>query len=215
MVEPRLAHAGSPRFQLNFAAGSGMSTRLSLQRLARRCLRGWLALTACAMAATALAQSPVRSMEVTYDGDTYVVKAQMFAPVTQAIAWDVLTDFPNMAKWVPNVRESTIVKQGDKQFTIEQRGTAKLAGPSFSYTSLREIVVNPQTTIESTQIKGSLKLQHSLMRVSPEGDGTRMQYQLEIVPSLLASVVMSEDVLKHEIEEQFTAIVGEMMKRKK
>ena len=139
---------------------------------------------------------------------------QIFAPVTQAIAWDVLTDFPNMAKWVPNVRESTIVKQGDKQFTIEQRGTAKLAGPSFVHES-REIVVNPQTTIESTQIKGSLKLQHSLMRVSPEGDGTRMQYQLEIVPSLLASVVMSEDVLKHEIEEQFTAIVGEMMKRKK
>ena len=94
-----------------------MSMRLSLQRLARHCLRGCLALAACAMAATALAQSPVRSMEVTYDGDTYVVKAQMFAPVTQAIAWDVLTDFPNMAKWVPNVRESIIVKPGDKQFT--------------------------------------------------------------------------------------------------
>ena len=192
-----------------------MSTRLALQRWASRCLRGWFALTACAMAATALAQSPVRGMEVTHDGDTYVVKAQMFAPVTQAIAWDVLTDFPNMAKWVPNVRESTIVKPGDKQFTIEQRGTAKFAGPRFSYTSLREIVVNPQTTIESTQIKGSMKVQHSLMRVSPEGDGTRMQYQLEIVPGLLASAVMSEDVLKHEIEEQFTAIVGEMMKRKR
>jgi len=197
-----------------FAAGFGMSTRLSLQRLAHRCLRGWLAMTACAMAATALAQSPVRSMEVTHDGDTYVVKAQMFAPVTQAIAWDVLTDFPNMAKWVPHVRDSTIVKPGDKQFTIEQRGTAKFAGPSLSYTSLREIVVNPQTTIESTQIKGSMKL-HSLMTVSPEGDGTRMQYQLEIVPGLLASAVMSEDVLKHEIEEQFTAIVGEMVKRRK
>jgi hypothetical protein len=192
-----------------------MSMRLSLQRLARRCLRGWLALTAFAMATAALAQSPVRSMEVTYDGNTYVVKAQMFAPVTQAIAWDVLTDFPNMAKWVPNVQESTIVKPGDKQFTIEQRGTAKFAGLSFSYTSLREIVVNPQTTIDSTQVKGSMKLQHSLMRVSPEGDGTRMQYQLEVVPSFPASAVMSEDFLKHEIEEQFTAIVGEMVKRKK
>ena len=197
------------------AEGFGMSARLSLQRLAHRCLRGWLALTACAMAATALAQSPVRSIEVTHDGDTYVVKAQVFAPVTQAIAWDVLTDFPNMAKWVPNVRDSTIVKPGGKQFTIEQRGTAKFAGPSFSYTSLREIVVNPQTTIESTQIKGSMKLQHSLMTVGPEGDGTRMQYQLEIVPSLLASAVMSENFLKHEIDEQFTAIVGEMKKRKK
>ena len=47
---------------------------------------------------------------------------------------------------------------GDKQFTIEQRGTAQFAGSSFSYTSLREIVVNPQTTIESTQIEFEVPL---------------------------------------------------------
>ena len=44
---------------------------------------------------------------------------------------------------------------------------------------------------------------------------TRMLYQLEVVPNMLAAVVMSEDFLKHEIEEQFTAIIGEMIKRKK
>ena len=75
-------------------------------------------------------------------------------------------------------------------------------------------VVNPQTTIESTQIKGSMKLQHSLMTVSAEESGTRMQYRLEVIPSFLASAVMSEDFLKHEIEEQFTAIIGEMVRRK-
>ena len=42
-----------------------------------------------------------------------------------------------------------------------------------------------------------------------------MVYQLEIVPSLLASTVISEDLLKHDIEEEFTAIIGEMNRRKK
>ncbi|HVO08086.1 MAG TPA: SRPBCC family protein, partial [Burkholderiaceae bacterium] len=148
------------------------------------------------MAANAQVQSPIRNIDVTRDGDAYVVKAQMFAPVAQTIAWDVLTDFPNMAKWVPNVRESMVVKPGDRQFTIEQKGTAKFAGLSFSYTSLRKIVLNPQTTIESTQIEGSMKLQHSLMTVSAADGGTRMLYQLEVVPNMLASVVMSEDFLK-------------------
>jgi hypothetical protein len=192
-----------------------MPTRSSPQGLARAWLRSWLAFAAFALAASAAAQSPVRSIDVAYDGETYVVKARMFAPVPQAIAWDVLTDFPNMAKWVPNVRESVIVKPGERQFTIEQRGTAKFGGLSFSYTSLREIVLNPQTTIQSTQIKGSMKRQQSLMTVSAEGDGTRLQYQLELVPSLLASAVVSPDFLKHEMEEQFTAIVGEMVRRKK
>jgi hypothetical protein len=192
-----------------------MRNRPSVLRTALVRVLGWLALAACAMAANAQGQSPIRSIDVTRDGDAYVVKAQMFAPVAQSIAWDVLTDFPHMAQWVPNVRESTVVKPGDRQFTIEQKGTAKFAGLSFSYTSLRKIVLNPQTTIESTQIEGSMKLQHSLMTVSAAEGGTRMLYQLEVVPSMLAAVVMSEDFLKHEIEEQFTAIIGEMIKRKK
>jgi hypothetical protein len=40
-------------------------------------------------------------------------------------------------------------------------------------------------------------------------------YELEVVPSILASAVMSKDFLQYEIEEQFTAIVGEMVKRKR
>jgi hypothetical protein len=192
-----------------------MSTRASLQRFARASLRGWLALAVFTIAASAAAQSPVRSIDVAYDGETYVVKARMFAPVPQTIAWDVLTDFTHMAGWVPNVIESTVVKPGDKQMTIEQRGNAKFGALSIAYTSLRDIVLNPQVTILSTQVKGSMKRQKSLMTLSADGDGTRMQYELELVPSFLASTVLSPDFLKHEIEEQFTAIVGEMVKRKK
>jgi len=190
-------------------------TRVSQQGFAHACLRGCLALIACALAASASAESPVRSIDVTYDGDTYILTAQMFAPVSQAIAWDVLTDFANMAKWVPNVVESRIVKPGDKQMTIEQKGNAKFAGLSFSYTSLREIVLNPQATILSTQVKGSMRKQVSLMTLSSEGDGTKLQYRLELVPTWPASSVLSPDFLKHETTEQFTAIIEEMVKRKK
>ena len=175
--------------------------------------RAGLALAALTIAASAAAQ--VRSIDVAYDGEKYVVKAQMFAPVPQATAWAVLTDFDNMASWVPNVRDSHVVKPGDKQMTIEQNGTAKLGPLSLPYTSLREIVVDPKTTIQSTQVKGSMKRQQSLMTLSAADGGTKMVYQLEIVPSLLVSTVISEDLLKHDIEEEFTAIIGEMNRRKK
>jgi len=187
----------------------------TLQRLFPACLRGATTLAFCVIAASASAQSPVRSIDVNYDGETYVLKAVMFAPVGQAIAWDVLTDFAHMAGWVPNVRESNVVKQEGQQATIEQRGHAKFGLLSIPYTSVREIVMNPQTTIRSTQVKGSMRRLQSLMTLSADGDGTTMQYQLEMVPSLIASGALSKDFLKHEIEEQFTAIVGEMIKRKK
>ena len=160
------------------------------------------------------AWSQVRAIDVTHPSDAYVVTVEVFAPVNRKIAWDVLTDFTNMAKWVPNLKESLVVTPGDRQLTIQQSGTAKFGGVGFSYTSLREIVLDPQTTIRSTQVKGSMRRQVSLMTLSPEGDGTRMQYRLEVVPGLLASAAFSEDRLKQEITEQFTAIVAEMTKRK-
>jgi hypothetical protein len=42
-----------------------------------------------------------------------------------------------------------------------------------------------------------------------------MQYQLEVVPSAFVSAALSQDLLKRDVEEEFTAIVGEMTKRKK
>jgi Polyketide cyclase / dehydrase and lipid transport len=192
-----------------------MLNHASLQQWIRACLRGGIALVFFAIAAEASAQSPVRSIDVAYDGETYVVKADMFAPVAPTIAWDVLTDFAHMAGWVPNLRESNVVKQDGPQLTIEQRGNAKFGALSIPYTSVREIAMNPQTTIRSTQVKGSMRKQQSLMTLSADGDGTKLLYQLELVPSFLASGVLSKDFLKHEIEEQFTAIVGEMIKRKK
>jgi hypothetical protein len=166
-------------------------------------------------AGLAAAQSPIKSLDVQYDGETYVATVVMFAPVAPAVAWDVLVDFDHMANWIPNVRESAIVKRDDRAMTIEQRGVARFGGLSFPYTTVREIVATPQTTIKSTQVKGSMKRLQSLMTLAPEGDGTKMQYRLEMVPNLIAGSVLSKDFVRGEIEEQFTAIVGEMQKRKR
>ena len=86
---------------------------------------------------------------------------------------------------------------------------------NFDYTSLREIELAAKTTIRSTQVKGSMKKQSSLMKLVPKGAGTLMQYKLELIPSFMTSTVISEDLLKQEAVDQFTAIVAEMLRRKK
>jgi len=53
----------------------------------------------------------------------------------------------------------------------------------------------------------------SLMTLTPDGNGTQLQYHLEMVPTGLAAAVLSEDFLQHELTEQFTAIIGEMVRR--
>jgi hypothetical protein len=190
-----------------------MSVHSLLQGTALASRRIFALLVCCALVAGAAAESPVRSIDVAYDGETYVVTAHIFAPVRRAIAWEVLTDFTHMAAWVPNLRESNVIKPGDNQLTIEQNGTAKLGPFSFPFTSVREIVMNPQTTIESRQIQGEMRRQQSLMTLSADAGGTQLVYRLELVPTGLAASAMSEERLKRDMEEQFTAIVAEMIKR--
>ena len=157
----------------------------------------------------------VRSIDVTQGDDGYVATLVMQAPVSPKIAWDVLTDFGNMEKWVPNVRESKVINGQGNTLTIEQKGTAKFAGLSIPYTSVRKMQLEPEKSILATQVSGSMKRLVSLMRVSPDGAGTRLDYKLELTPSFAASTVMSKDFLRNELTEQFNAIVGEMVRRSK
>ena len=168
-----------------------------------------------AASAAASAQSPIRSIDVVEKDDGYVANLVMFAPVPTTVAWDVLTDFDKMAGWVPNVRESKVLARDGNVLEIEQRGVAKFGLLSFPYTSVRKMVLDPQRTVQATQVKGSMKRLESLMRVSAEGTGTQLKYRLELVPAGLAAAALSPEFLKHELTEQYTAIVGEMVRRAK
>jgi hypothetical protein len=187
----------------------------SIRVFASRVSWGWLfAVTLMLVCAPSIAaDSPIRSIDVTYDGETYFVDAVMFAPVAQAIAWDVLTDFEHQAQWVPNVSESKVLKREDTTLMIEQRGVAKWGGVTFPYTTERKIDLKPQSTIRSLQLKGSLRRVASTMLLEPEGKGTRLNYHLELAPSVLASVLLSKDFVGHEVGEQFEAIIAEMVRR--
>lgn len=193
---------------------TGSMAPAAASRLARVFVGALLAAcVACGAHGQAKDAGPVRSFEVTQTDDTYVATIVMFSPAPIGVAWNVLTDFDNMSKWVPNVKESTVKSRDGNTLTIEQKGTARFGLLSFPYTSVRRMELEPQKSILSTQVQGSMKKVVSLMRLTPDPAGTRLDYRIELVPSGIASTVMSKDFLKNELTEQFNAIVGEMNKR--
>jgi hypothetical protein len=161
----------------------------------------------------AAAESPIRSIEVVRSADAFVANLVMFAPVPGSLAWKVLTDFEHQPEWVPNLRESKVIESDGNALTIEQRGVARFGIASFPYVSVRQILLDPERTVRAKQLKGSMRRVESLMTLTPDGNGTQLQYHLEMVPTGLAAAVLSEDFLQHELTEQFTAIIGEMVRR--
>ena len=136
----------------------------------------------------------MRSFDIVQNDDGYVATVVMFAPVPPNVAWDVLTDFDNMQKWVPNVKESKVAARDGNTLTVEQKGVARFGLLSFNYESARRMQLDPKNTILSTQVAGSMRRLVSLMKVSPDGAGTRLDYKLEIEPAGIAATVMSKKI---------------------
>jgi hypothetical protein len=216
-----LPHPAASDIQLHPTSNCILGDNVRISRSKRQCLfrdtLGCLALAAFVLgfAGRAEGESPIRSINVAHDGEAYICDLVMFAPVQPAIAWDVLTDFEHMADWVPNVRESTVLKRENNAVIIEQRGLAKFGAASFPYATERRMEMNQPATIRSTQLKGSMRRVESLMQMEPEANGARLTYHLEIVPSFFTAAILSKSFLEHELAEQFGAIIGEMIRRAK
>lgn len=161
------------------------------------------------------ADTYLKSIATRQTEDGYALDATFLAPVPQQLAFDVLTDFDHFDAFAPNVKTSRITKREGNRMVIEQTGVAKFGLARIDYASQRQIDVTPPDSIHSVQLQGSMKKVESLMTLKPDAAGTLMIYHIELVPSGPASLVLTKGRLERDIEEQFNALVTEMVKRKK
>ncbi len=198
--------AGTPS-----ARARGSRSRRSAWRQAFR-----IAATAAAAAiaaATGAAEPPRVEIDLRQAGRTFVVDATFTAPVPLAVAWDVLTDFEHMDAFVPNLADSRIVARDGNRLTILQHGVARFGPLAMRFESERLVTLAPPATIQSTQVRGSMEKLDSTTTFAPEGPDTRLTYHVEAIPGALYPDFVARRFLRHEIAEQFDAIVREMVRR--
>ena len=165
-------------------------------------------------ATAALAQPVITSIDVRKTADGYVADVIMHVPVPRELAFAVLVDFEHMADWVPNLRESRVLKRDAHRATIEQQGVARFGALSLPFTTVREIEFASPESIHSTQVRGSMRRLESTTKLLAEGAGTRLDYHIEMVPGAVAAAVLTRNFLEHELGEQFEAVLAEMVRRK-
>ncbi len=165
--------------------------------------------------APALAARTRVFVEVSRDGDTFRIDAALFAPVPLDLAWEVLTDFERMEQFVPNVRDSRILSRQGDRLTILQRGVARFGPLAFPFESERIVEISRPSEIRSSQVKGNMRRLESFTRFAATDGGTRLSYRVEVEPGAFFPAALTERFLIHEIEEQFEAIVAEMIRRER
>ena len=154
-----------------------------------------------------------RRVAITPLPDGYFIDAVMVIPVPPAVAWEVMTDFDSLAKWVPNLRSSKVLRREGSQVLIEQVGVAEFGPFSFDFTMERRLDLEPPSGFSAVQTRGTLKRYQSTLRLEPEKGQTRLTYRVQIEPGLLLGAILSKEFIDHEFREQFAAIAAEMVRR--
>jgi hypothetical protein len=153
-------------------------------------------------------------IDVARSGEAFVVDALLFVPVPRRDAWAVLTDFDRISGFVPNLSESATTRPSGNRLVIAQKGVARFGPLSFPCESVREVELHSYDTVRSRNARGNMRQLDSVAWLGDAGGGTRIGYHVQAIPGFWFPGVIGEAFLRHEVREQFEAIVKEMLRRK-
>ncbi len=152
-------------------------------------------------------------IRITRAGDGFRIDVTLIASVPLEVAWQVLTDFDHMARFVPNLERSSVVRRKGNSLLVEQQGKVYFGPFSVEFGSTREVDLVPMRTIRAHQISGTARSMDSSMQLLSVADGTRLEYHAEIVPETYLPPMFGPGAVRREMADQFTAILNEMRMR--
>jgi len=150
---------------------------------------------------------------VDYRDGAYFGHLHLRVAVPPALAIEVLTDFDHMAEFVPNLISSRILLRQGNVYRIAQQGRAIFGPFSFAFQSERRVELMADGRLLAQAISGSTKSMRSELRLQAIPAGTRLDYQIEMVPDRWLPTSLGVNFMQHELAEQFSALMREMERR--
>ncbi|MCC6194422.1 MAG: hypothetical protein IT518_08145 [Burkholderiales bacterium] len=179
-------------------------------RAARSLAAACLALLAAAAAAQDNSDIAVRAVK---DGQTIRVEVDAPIKAPRAIAWEVLTDYDNMAKFVSNLQQSIIRMKMGNRLQVYQKGRASRGPLSLSFENLREIELAPQTEVKSKIISGDTMPATFSTRIEDRDGQLHIRHTGQYTPSVWVPPVIGTMLIEAEIRKQYGEIRDEILRR--
>jgi uncharacterized membrane protein len=155
----------------------------------------------------------VERIDVDKRDNVYFVEVVVSAPVPVTVAWDVMTGYEQLPRFIPDIKESRVIARQDGRVTIEQKGVTSVGPLSWDWQSVREIELRPMERIVSRQISGKNKRSLSTTEFAGHGPATRLTYRSEMEPGYWVPDFISRSLIVSRIREHFEVMLAEMKRR--
>jgi Polyketide cyclase / dehydrase and lipid transport len=153
------------------------------------------------------------AVEVERNGQSFTVHAGATLAAPVSLVWEVLTDYDNLARFIPGMLQSAVQLRAANRVLLEQRGEARFLVFVYPIVVRLEVLESPRDWITSRAVAGNLKRMNGRYDLRAENAGVRLRYTGDLEPDFDLPPLIGTLAVRTMVEEQFTAMVAEIERR--
>lgn len=141
------------------------------------------------------------------------IDAEMLVPADAETAWAVLTDYDNLASFVPEMKSSRIISGQGQPKRLEQRGKSGMLSfftPEHIVFLLEEM---PPERIKFNRVAGDVRSMRGEWLIVGSGNPVRIFYRARIVPKMPLPPLLGATMIELDVESKLAAIRREIARR--
>ena len=158
------------------------------------------------------AQAPAVVVRSPGDG-VYAIVARFSVPQPAAVVQAVLTDYPNIPRFMPTVRTSRVLEQADGRVRLEQEAVSKFM--MFSRTV--HLVLDVEESDGSIRFRDgchkSFVVYDGSWTITPQANGTDLVYELTAKPAFGVPGMVLKRLLERDSREMIDGLRAEITAR--
>lgn len=173
------------------------------------------AIALCCLSLRGAASSSPPELELSREGHVFRLQASFRAAAPPSAAWEVLTDYDGMTRFVSSLRESRVVRREGSSLVLEQEGVVRAAIFRRRIPITLNVVEKAPRRIDFSAIdSGQFEEYEGAWTVSESSGACLVSYQLfaEMKPSLVPRS-MARRILEKSIRAQLEQVQAEIERR--
>ena len=159
---------------------------------------------------TASAEPEIR---IARDQDAFKIDASLRVDAHHHIAWQVLTDYNNLARFVPGMQTSQVVSEPGEPLLLKQTGQSGFLLFTLPIEVLVRITETPLEAIRFEAVGGSFKNKQGEWRIERQDDATLLIYRASISPGFWVPPLIGTAVIGQDVRNKLLGVAREMRRR--
>ena len=157
--------------------------------------------------------NPPIDFSVIRTGELVQTEARVDLPVTQEIAWDVLTDYERYPRFIASMRRSKIVSRSPEGLVVEQQGRFGFLFISQDVNVHLLVSESHKTIVEAHAVDGDFRVMDGRYELTPLGNHVRLSYSGRLLPNFTLPPIFGLSIVRHILFRNFKEMVDEILRR--